>query len=102
DVPGADDDASRVGVGADQLERAADLVDALAVCAGPGSPLPAIDRAELTLWVRPFVPDADAVFPQPRDVGLAPQEPQQLDHHRSEVDFLGGDQRKALRQIAAK
>ena len=35
------------------------------------------------------------------DVGLAAQEPQQLVDDRAQVQLLGGDQRKALRQVEA-
>src|SRR6266480_4081735 len=38
---------------------------------------------------------------QPGDVGVSPQEPQQLVDHRRHVDLLGRDQREAVRKIEA-
>jgi len=38
---------------------------------------------------------------QPLDVVVAPQEPQQFDDDRFEVDLFGGDQREAFRQVKA-
>src|SRR5690606_4283673 len=52
-------------------------------------------------FVGPFVPDADLVFLQVGDVGLALQEPQQLVDDRAQVQLLGGDQGEALAQVEA-
>src|SRR4029079_11631315 len=50
----------------------------------------------------PLVPDGDAVLPEPADVAVAAEEPEQLDGDRPEVPLLGGDQREALGQVVAE
>ena len=77
---------------------ARDLVDGAAVGRAPVAPLRAIDAAEIALGVGPFVPDGHAVFLEPADVGVAAQEPEQFVDDRLEMDFLGGEQRKAVPQ----
>jgi hypothetical protein len=64
--------------------------------------LPAIDRAEIAVLVGPFVPDGDAVLAQIGDVRVPFQEPEELVHDRLQVQPLGGDERKAVRQIEAQ
>ena len=46
-VPGRDDEASRVRVRLDLLDQVRDLVDGVAVGAGPAAPLDAVDRAQV-------------------------------------------------------
>jgi len=77
----------------------ADLVDNLPVRPGPRAPLLAIDGAEITVLVGPFVPDADSVVLQIADVGIALKKPDQFVDDRFEVQPLGGDQRKAGGQV---
>ena len=56
-------------------------------------------RAEIAPLVGPFIPDADLALFEPADVGVAAQEPQQLDDNRAQVQFLGRQQRKSLGEI---
>src|SRR6185437_9090307 len=77
------------------------LVDHAAIGGAPGTPLLAIDRAEIAVPVGPLVPDAHTVLFQVGDVGVAAQEPDQLVHDRFQMQLLGGDQRKTLREIEA-
>ena len=78
-----------------------DLVDVPAVGRGPGAPLDAVDGTQLAVGVGPFVPDLHAALLQPAHVGVAAQEPEQLQRHRLEVHALGGDQREAFGQVEA-
>ena len=55
----------------------------------------AIDWAEITVFVCPVVPDFDIVFFEGGDVGIACQEPEEFVDDRTEVEFFGGDDRKA-------
>ena len=98
-VPGADDDAPAVGVALECVHDLCDLIDMAATRFGPAAPLHAIDRAEVTILARPFVPDRAAALLQPFDVAPALQKPQQLDDDGLEKDLFGGDERKALAQV---
>ena len=101
DIPGTHDDPPRIRVAPDQAQRFAHLIDKAAIGGLPTAPLLAVHRAELAMFIGPFVPDAHAVAREVRGVGVPAQEPQQLVHHRGQVDLLGGDQRKTRRQIEA-
>src|SRR5947208_4530018 len=61
-VPGADHDAARIRVAPEPLDGLGDLVDGASALCRPGTPLPAVDRAELPVLIRPFGPDRDAVL----------------------------------------
>jgi hypothetical protein len=100
-VPGADQDAPRIRIVADQLQRLADLVHLTAVRGAPGAPLPTIHGPELAVGISPFIPDGHAVFAQVAHVGVATQEPQQLVHHGPDVHLLRGQQREAVGQREA-
>jgi hypothetical protein len=101
DVPGADDVAPGVGVGLQRLDDLGELVDRLAGRRRPAAPLVPVDRTELAVGVGPLVPDGDAVLAQPRGVGVATDEPEQLPDDRPEVDLLGGDEREPLGEVEA-
>lgn len=99
DVPAVEQDAAAVGVGLQRLDHVVDLVDLAAVLGGPGGPLLAVHRAEVTVFGGPFVPDLHAVFVQPLDVGVAAQHPDQFVGDAFEVKLLGGQQREAVGQV---
>jgi hypothetical protein len=98
-VPGAHDDAARVGVGLERLDHVADLVDVSAVRRGPAAPLHAVHRAQVAVLARPLVPDGHAALFEPVVVARPREEPQQLHDDGLEVHLLGGHQRKALFQV---
>lgn len=101
DIPGGHDQTARVGRRADLLDELCDLVDMAAIGRRPRAPLCAVDRAELTLGIGPFVPDGHAVFLQIAHVGAALQEPQEFVHDGLDVHFLGGDERETFLQVEA-
>src|SRR5947209_14688158 len=68
----------------------------------PGAPLISVNRTELAVRVRPFVPDRDFVFVEIADVRLTSEEPQQLHDDRAEMDFLRRHQRKSGAEVEAK
>ena len=74
-VPGADDQAARVGVGPDLFNDGGNLVYGRTVSRGPGTPLYAVDRAQFAVFVGPLVPDGDTVVAQVLNIRLAPEEP---------------------------
>src|SRR3546814_20518477 len=71
DVPGTDDQASRVRIAPDFAEHPAQLVDLAAIAAGPAAPLLAVNRPELPVRAGPFGPAPDPVFAPDGAVGLA-------------------------------
>jgi len=101
DIPGTHEDAARVGVRAQVVDHARNLVDVPAARRRPRAPLLAVHRAELAGRIGPFVPDGDAVLAQPRHVRIAAQEPQQLVHDRFQVHAFRGHERKAAREVEA-
>jgi hypothetical protein len=100
-VPGRDDVPARVRVRFKALHKLGDLVNVTAVRGRPAPPLDAVDRPEFTLRIGPLVPDGYALVLHPLHVGVAAEEPEQLDGHGLEVHPLGGDQREAFAQIEA-
>ena len=101
DVPGADDDPARIGIGLELLDDVGDLVDVAAVGRRPRAPLHAVDRAEVAVGARPLVPDRDVALLQPARVAVAAQEPEQLEDDRAQVHLLGRDEREAFAQVEA-
>ena len=100
-IPRRDDMSPRIRVAAQAVDEGLDLVDLAPVRGLPMAPLMTIDGAEISLLVRPFVPDADSVLLEVADIGVALQEPQQLVNDRAQVQFFGGQRRKAGREIEA-
>ncbi len=98
-IPGRDDQPPRIRIALDHLDDVRNLVDLAAVRRWPGAPLRAIDRPEIAIGVGPFVPDRDAIVVEIFDVGVAFEEPQQFMHDRLQRQPLGGQHRKAGRQV---
>ena len=78
DVPRRDDDPAGVRVVFQLVHHRADLVDMTTVRRRPGTPLFAVDRSQVAIFICPLVPDGDVVVVQIGDVGVALQEPQQF------------------------
>ena len=100
-VPGTDEQPAGVWLGADRGDHLAQLVDRPPIGGRPGSPLRTVDRTEISLLVSPFIPDGHAVCTQRGDIGLSPQEPEQLVEDRFEMDPLGRHQGKPSCQVEA-
>ena len=66
----------------DQIKHIGNLVDGavriLRSGSRPGTPLHAVDRAQIAVLIRPFIPDVDVMLQQPIDIRRALEEPQQL------------------------
>src|SRR5207244_2079768 len=71
-----------------------DLIDSDAVRAVPIAPLRAVDAAEISFFVRPLVPNGDAVFVEIFDVGVAAQKPKQFVNDRFDVELFRCQQRE--------
>ena len=100
-IPGADDVAAAVGILLEIGDDAGDLVDLTPLGGAPPAPLRTVDGTEVAVGIGPLVPDGDAVFPEVADVGVPFEEPEQLVDDGAEVEFLGGEQGEALREIEA-
>ena len=100
-IPGAHNHAARVGVGFERFHQLGNLVNVAAVGGGPAAPLHAINRTQLAVGPRPFVPDADATLFEPVVVAGAGQKPEQFLDDGPQVHFFGGDQRKTFIQVKA-
>src|SRR5438477_7250694 len=61
----------------------------------PVSPLRAVNAAEISFLVGPFVPNRHAVFVEIFDVGVAAQKPEQFVNDRFDVQLLRGQERKS-------
>ena len=75
DVPGGNDDAARIRILLQLLEHVAQLIDLTAVRCAPGTPLFAVHRAEIAVFIGPLIPNGDLVVTQVGDIGIAVQEP---------------------------
>ena len=65
----------------------------------PAAPLCAIDGAEIAVFIRPFVPNFNAVVLEICDVCVSSEKPEELVNDRAQVAFFGGDQREAFGEI---
>ena len=100
-VPCGDQMAARVGVLFQAVNELDDLVDLASVSRFPVPPLMAVNGPEITVFISPFVPDANAVFFQVTNVGIALQKPQQLVNNRAQMQLLGGQHREAGTEVEA-
>jgi hypothetical protein len=100
-IPRADDVPPAVGIFFDLRDRVVNLVERTAVGGAPVRPLRAIDAAQISVRVRPFVPDRHAVIIEPFDIRVAAQKPEQLVNDGFRVDFFRGEQRKRIAQRTA-
>ncbi len=93
--------AAGIGFVLEVVDELFDLIDHAAIGANPRAPLAAIHGAEVAVFIRPLIPDADAVFLEIGDVGAALEKPQQFVDDGAQVEFFGGETGKALPQIIA-
>ena len=101
-IPGADNEAAAVRVGANLLDDIHKLVNMTAVVVIPGTPLVAIDRTQFAgLVITPFVPDMDIFLLEHLLVGRTTDEPQEFLEDATGKDFLGGYQGESLTQVEA-
>ena len=57
DVPGGNDDSARVRIVFQLVHHGGDLVNMAAIRRWPGAPLLAVNRAQVAIFICPFVPD---------------------------------------------
>jgi len=61
----------------------------------PVTPLSTVDASEISIFIRPFVPNCDAMHVEVFDVRIAAQKPEQLVDNRFDVKLFRGEQRKS-------
>ena len=74
-IPRRDDDPSTVGVGFDGLNGLSNLINDSAILGFPTTPLLAIDRSQVSVFIGPLVPNADTVFLKVLDVRITFEKP---------------------------
>ena len=103
DVPGADDDAARIGIFFDEVNGLLNLVDMcwVSVFVGgvPFHPLMAVDGTEFAFVVGPGVPDGRVLGQIVVDVGGTFQKPEELAENTVKEDFFRGEQWKSFAKI---
>ena len=75
------------------------LVDGSSVRGGPGPPLMAVNRAEVSVLISPFVPNRHSMVLQVLDVCVPGKEPKKLVDYGFKMDLLRRQERKALAQV---
>ena len=98
-IPGTHDVAPAVRVVLDSVDELYDLVGMASAGVGPGPPLVAVNGTEVAVLVGPLIPDADPILLEVGDVGVALQEPQELVDDAAQVQLLGRQDGKTLRQV---
>src|SRR5262249_2958415 len=86
-------------IGLDLFDHPADLVYRLAAGPMPRPPLSAVDRTELSVCVRPLVPDSHPVLVEVADVCVSSQKPEQLVDDRLQMKLLRSQQRETFAEI---
>ena len=71
----------------------------VAVGGPPIAPLRAVNATEVSIRVRPFIPDRNAVLAQIADIGVAAQKPEQFVDDRSQVQLLRRENGNGFAQI---
>ena len=84
--------AATIRLVADLFDNACDLIKRTAFGRSPVAPLRAVDTSKITFCIGPLVPNGDAMFLKPMDVGIASQEPKKFVDDRFEVDLLCGEE----------
>ncbi len=100
-IPRRHDMPPRIRIFFDLRDHVVNLVERAAVGGAPVYPLRAINAAQISVRVRPFVPDRHAVVVEPFDVRVAAQKPEQLVNDGFRVNFFRGEQRKRIAQRTA-
>ena len=78
DIPGRDEVTSGSRIVFEAVDEVGDLVDGGSIGFGPRPPLLPVDRAEVTIFVGPLVPDGNLVFLEIGNVGVAFEKPEEF------------------------
>ena len=100
-IPGGDDVAARGGIIFESVDEFGNLVDGGTVFFRPRAPLLPVNRAEVAIFVRPFIPDADFVFLEVGNVGVSFEKPEKFVNNRTQMEFFGGETGESLAEVIA-
>src|SRR5262245_56014458 len=95
-IPRADDQPTAVRVGSDLLDHVINLMDGTPFRRAPVAPLRPIDPAQVSVSIRPLIPDAHPMLVEPANVRISTQKPKQLVDDGLEMELLGGEDRETL------
>ena len=98
-IPCRHNEPAGIRIAPDHFYHIGELVDAPPVRGRPTAPLVSVHRAEVSVFVSPFVPDAHSVVLEIFYVGVPGYEPQEFIDDGLEMHFLGGKERKSVREI---
>ena len=101
-IPSTNDQSTTRWIFSNLANHFGDLIDVSSVQATPIAPLRTVNATEISIFVRPFVPNADAVFVQIFDIGVTTQKPKQLVNDRFEMKLFRRQQGKTLAQIESR
>ena len=100
-VPHAHEHTAGIGVVLDEVQHLGDLVYAMSVRCGKAAPLVSVDRAQVSVFVGPFVPDGYSVLLKVVDVSVAAEKPQKFVDNGLKVNLLSGQKGKSFRKVEA-
>src|SRR3989338_9790274 len=87
-VPRTHKMATRIGITLKTLKEHRYLIMKRTVFSFPPSPLFPIDRTQISILIRPLIPNFYVIFLQIFDVRLSLQKPQELMHDRPRIELL--------------
>lgn len=99
DIPGGYYDSPAVRVVLNAVNSFGDLIYSLTICSRPTAPLVAVDRAQITFCISPFIPDAYPVLLQIGDIGIPFQKPKQFMNNGLDMDLFRCHQGEAFTQV---
>ena len=95
-IPCRHDHTTRVRIILNHVHDIGKLVDGASVGSRPAAPLMSIHRTEISVLIRPLIPDGHTVVLQILDVGVTCYEPQKFMDNGFEVHFFSCQQREAF------
>ena len=98
-IPCRHNEPAGIRIAPDHFYHIRELVYAPSVWGRPAAPLVPVHRAEVSVFISPFVPDAHAMVLEVFYVGVPCYEPQEFIDDGLEMHFLGGQKRKSVREI---
>ena len=100
-IPCGNDHTARVRIVLYLVDHVGKLVDSASVRSRPAAPLMAVYRAQVAVFVSPFIPDGNSMILEIFHVCIACNEPQKLIYDRFQMDLLCGKERESFAEVIA-